>query len=375
MMVDPQLSEIPDECFGRILDWLGRGHPPAAGDVDRAALAVADCVEMRVHGAVIRERPFEFEHRGRVLRGVLTEPVSLPRAELCAVLLNAGGVRRIGPHRMWVEDARRWAALGVPTLRFDMAGMGDSDGEERRYLLNVEFHQDGFSDQVLAALDALEAQGLPRRFLLCGVCSGAYWSFHAALADERVSTILLVNLLAFFWSDALGAARDARRTRALLRQGAVGEIVRIVTADRWRIARLVRTKLDSVLRVRRAPRTRPGEEIAIALDGLRERTVEVLLVLGDGEPLYDDFLADGMLERLGRWPNLRLERVPTDDHVFRALWAQRFVAGLLDRALLRALGGAAPWPDPLDAVTAPVCPAPAAPSQRRRGSSRVRSVR
>jgi pimeloyl-ACP methyl ester carboxylesterase len=337
MMVDPQLYEIPHAAFSRILAWLAESSPGSAPVLDPPGRSapITHRIELREGGVLISERTFEFDHRGWCLRGVLAEPVSPPAAGICAVLLNAGSVRRIGAHRMWVEDARRWAALGVPTLRYDLVGMGDSDGEERRYLLNTEFHRDGFSDQVLAALAALAAQGLPGPFVLCGVCSGAYWSFHAALADERVRGLLLVNLLAFFWSDELGAARDARRARALLREGSVREIMRIVLADRWRIARMARTKLSTLRRARGAEAPpRFGDEIAAALDQLRDRGVETLLLLGHGEPLYDDLLTDGLIERFERWPNLRLERIPIEDHMFRPAWAQRYVAGVLDRAIV-----------------------------------------
>jgi len=59
-----------------------------------------------------------------MLSGVLTEPLGSGEGVLCAILLNAGAVRRIGHHRMWVEVARRWAARGVPTLRLDVVGVG-----------------------------------------------------------------------------------------------------------------------------------------------------------------------------------------------------------------------------------------------------------
>ena len=62
--------------------------------------------------------------------GILTEPVG-PAVDLCAVWLNAGPQRRIGPNRMWVETARRWAALGVPSVRVDLAAIGDADGDSR----------------------------------------------------------------------------------------------------------------------------------------------------------------------------------------------------------------------------------------------------
>ena len=44
--------------------------------------------------------------------------------------MNAGGVRHIGPNRMWVEAARRWAAQGIPSARVDFIRVGESDGDE-----------------------------------------------------------------------------------------------------------------------------------------------------------------------------------------------------------------------------------------------------
>jgi hypothetical protein len=45
----------------------------------------------------------------------------------------------------------------------------------------------------------------------------------------------------------------------------------------------------------------------------------------------------GFLERIDRWPNLSIEQLPTSDHMFRAIWVQRHVHGLLDAALERVL--------------------------------------
>ena len=47
--------------------------------------------------------------------------------------------------------------------------------------------------QVRAVLDALQRRGLPRRFLLAGLCAGAYWSLHTALEDDRVAAVGLLN--------------------------------------------------------------------------------------------------------------------------------------------------------------------------------------
>jgi pimeloyl-ACP methyl ester carboxylesterase len=342
MMVDPQFSEPPWETFGYATSWIAQGAAAApAFTTPVSAPPRSTEIELSVGDALIRETPFEFDFHEQQLSGVLTEPLSTPAGEpaLCAILLNAGALRRIGHHRMWVEVARRWAARGVPTLRLDVVGVGDSDGVEGQYAARTSFQRHEFAAQVIAACDELERRGLPARFIVGGLCSGAYWGLHAAFADDRVRGLLLVNLLAFFWSDDFGATRDARRTRALLREHDLATIARIVATDRWRTARMARV----LIRRARAGRNSGGGEgpvadIVGALEQLRDRDVETLLLLSLGEPLYDDFVSFGLLERLDEWPNLHLERVPTAEHVFRSAWSQIYIHDALDDALARTLG-------------------------------------
>jgi len=74
-----------------------------------------------------------------------------------------------------------------------------------------------------------------------------------------------------------------------------------------------------------------------SLEMLRDRGVEALLLLSEGEPLAEDFVADGRIARLGEWPNLRVVRIPIADHTFGPSWAQRHVHAAFDGALTRAL--------------------------------------
>ncbi len=352
LVTHPQFAETPHEVFAHTLSWLA--EPPLAEtdtdtDTDTATdggapaprrVASADHADLCVGEVTVRETPFEFDYHGRRLAGVLAQPASpASDAVICAVLLNAGAVRRIGPNRMWVEAARRWAARGVPTLRLDAVGLGDSDGDERLYQRTSEFYRDEIAEQVLAALDELESRGLPGAFLIGGLCSGAYWGFHAALADERVRGLILVNLWSFVWSEEIAVARDARRARTLLRSGAWREVARIAIGE-GRIGRMVRTKLRSVVgAARRDEDTLAALSDAIddALGQLRDRQVQTLLLLSLGEPLSEDLEEDGRIERLAEWPNLRLERIPLEDHIFRPVWAQRHVHSALDEALTRTL--------------------------------------
>ena len=124
------------------------------------------------------------------LVGILTEPGDKNvRPEYPAVLmLNAGLLHRVGPHRMSVELAHRLAECGVRSLRFDMGGYGDSEvstdakSEENRT----------FSD-IKCAMDFLEQEEDVHSFVLFGTCSGADNSHAVALSDTRVVGAILLD--------------------------------------------------------------------------------------------------------------------------------------------------------------------------------------
>jgi len=339
MMVDPHLSELPSETISALLAWVGQGDEPAATGSGDSGDSLAESIDLASGDSIIRESPFDFDFEGDRLVGILTEPVSAVASDLCAVLLNAGAVRHIGPQRIWVEAARRWASLGVSTLRFDVAGVGGSEGDSSAHSDRGAFQRPEFAVQVIAALDELERRGGPSRFLVGGVCSGAYWGLHSALADERIHGVLLINLLAFNWTEELGALRDTRRARALLQEREVATVLRIIATDRWRISRMLLTKLRGLRLRRRESRGQPRlvSEVTTVLDGMRDRGAQITLALSLNEPLWEDFVADGLMERLGEWPNLHLERIPTMEHVFRSPLSQRYAHAALDGALARTL--------------------------------------
>jgi pimeloyl-ACP methyl ester carboxylesterase len=341
MIADPHMAEVPQELIARVVSWVGedsRSASRATWAHRYAGVAPVDSIEIVVGDALVRETPFEFDYQGDRIAGILTVPLSAAEVDLCAVLLNAGALRRIGPQRMWVEAARRWAVSGVSTLRFDIAGVGDSDGDDTSFSQRGAFQREEFSGQVIAALDGLEQRGLPGRFVLGGVCSGAYWALHTALADDRVRGLLLLNLLAFVWSPELGLARDRRRARTLMHEGKVGKVLRIAVEDRWRIARLLAIELRR-LRLLRGTSTRNTRgEVVASLDRLREHAVDILLLLALDEPLLDDFVGDGLLDRLEEWPNLHLAQIAVNEHVFNSVSSQRQVHVFLDDAIARMLG-------------------------------------
>ena len=77
------------------------------------------------------ERALVFDCEGESLVGILSG-AGLPAVR--GVLIVVGGPQyRVGSHRQFALLARHLAEHGVPTLRFDYRGMGDSDGEVRTF--------------------------------------------------------------------------------------------------------------------------------------------------------------------------------------------------------------------------------------------------
>jgi pimeloyl-ACP methyl ester carboxylesterase len=344
MMNHPQQAQPPLAAFERVALWLAEGEENAAPERSAAAAPPPDSYEVRHADATIQETPLTLPLDFGALFGVMARSEAAPDSGLTAVLLNAGALRRVGPGRLWVELSRDWAARGVPTLRLDLEGLGDADGHVSPYTDTADLYVERLVDQTLAAIDQLAARGLGSRFILGGLCSGAYWSFHAALRDPRVEVGLLLNPRALYYDTRLDEVREARRVR------------RATTAQGWRqvargkvsparAGRILRAAASSPIHARSDAATHRSrrDQIDAALAQLEHSGQRMLFLFGDDEPLYDEMLADGQTEVLERAPNMRLERIPGRDHSFRPIDSQRHVRAVLDRAIdaeLAALGQA-----------------------------------
>jgi len=302
---------------------------------------VGEEAELELPG--LRERPVHLQRPEGRLFGILAEPRE-GSAELCAVLLNAGPQRHTGPNRMWVEIARRWAARGVPTLRIDLSGIGDSDGDAASLVRVGAFYEPSYLEQVRAVLDMMEREGLPRRVLLLGLCAGAHWAFQGALQDERVSGVVMLNSGALVWEEWRYTKRRARQLRERLfepstwRRLVRGELTmarhletarsiagRALTAP-WRLARrLIDPRRDRI----------PGDPGEALLDRLRERDQHAVIVLTGQEPMRARFQPGGAFYPPSRWPNLELVLAGTsaETHTITPLWLQGEIHELVDRAL------------------------------------------
>ena len=334
-LAGPQFAVTPWAVLTLTVEWLGAQRPGPAGLWHATAPAT---FELDVDGVAVRETALQFDVDGCRLFGVLAEPadgaVSAPGT---AVLLNAGAIRHIGPNRMWTEAARRWAATGVPTLRLDVEAIGESDGDAEAYEDDAAFYVPRLTEQVRRVLDALVERGLPPRFLLAGLCSGAFWAFHAALADERVRCAVLLNPQLLFWDADAGPRRELRRALSVLTPSGFRALLR---ADRpfARILEIVRWLLAAALRRRHGggDRAPSGDALHAALESLRTRDQRLELAFSGNEMLHAELAREGRLPDLER-RGVAVHDLPHLSHTLKPLGAQAATHAMLDEALARAL--------------------------------------
>jgi exosortase A-associated hydrolase 1 len=130
------------------------------------------------------ERAFAFACGGEWLYGVASIP---ERPSRRGVLIIVGGPQyRAGSHRQFTLLARSLAASGIPAMRFDYRGMGDSEGAMRDF--------ESVADDICAALDKFFAE-VPdlEEVALWGLCDGASAAAMYAPNDPRVAGLALLN--------------------------------------------------------------------------------------------------------------------------------------------------------------------------------------
>lgn len=257
------------------------------------------------------------------LVGVLTEPEVAAAGAPAALLLNAGALHHIGPNRLHVDLARDLAAMGVPALRFDFSGIGDSG----RRADQTPFLQSSVAE-TREAMDLLADRLGVRRFLLIGLCSGGNVAFSTAVEDRRVVGVGLINVRGHLHGDD-EEAEAYYRNRGMRRH-----YLRLATRStfRWKSWRKVlagdvdyRGFLRSLRGFHAGERAFGKGGLAPELGELERRGVRLLHVFCEGEEGLDYayVVLDGELERLGAPPHSRLELIAGANHTFTLLWSQR----------------------------------------------------
>lgn len=130
------------------------------------------------------ETPVVFLCQRDDLIGIIHQPED-PVA--IGVLVVVGGPQyRVGSHRQFVLLARMLAGNGVPVMRFDYRGMGDSSGTVRSF--------SDVDNDIKSAIDIFY-QNTPNLdgVVIWGLCDAASAASFYAYQDERMKGLILLN--------------------------------------------------------------------------------------------------------------------------------------------------------------------------------------
>jgi len=282
------------------------------------------------------------------LFGILTEPRPREMRRRGVILLNVGADYHIGPSRMYVSLARRWARHGYHVLRMDLAGIGDSPalpGCEDNVV-----YAPAAVDHVAAAVEFMRCRYRIQDLTLAGVCAGAYHGLRAAAAGVNIERLLMVNPQTFFWKEGsrirgLTSAEVVRNPRLYLRHLASFDAWQRLCCGEvnlWRIFQtLVRRPYMSLQSMTREGRRALGipfaEDLGRDLKTIAARGVRVVFAFSPEEVGLTllRLQAGSVLKKLGN--KCRIHQLPSGDHTFSQHEPRRILEEALSEELFARL--------------------------------------
>lgn len=250
------------------------------------------------------------------------------------LLLNSGLIHHAGPARLYTRLARSLAFSGQDTIRFDLSGIGDSIARPD----NLSIYQIA-TQEPIEVMDYLAGRGFSR-FILAGICSGAYCAFKTALVDARVIGTVLVNFQDDTANNNLADQAWAQRywQNSLFRAGAWKNLL----TGNINYKRLFSTLGKGL----KTPRNKSSSEALPAeqttdfnseMDSLLDRNVSMLILMS-GLDVSQEFLKVLMGDKLASYkqnPLIDFQVIEGADHLFTYLAHQQQFIDIVEQWVLK----------------------------------------
>jgi uncharacterized protein len=268
----------------------------------------------------VPERAISIDCRGDELLAIVHTPVE-PAGEVAALIVVGGPQYRVGSHRMFVDLARSLARSGVPTVRFDCRGMGDSDGTFTSF--------EDLADDIRAAVDATEKAIGARRVVLVGLCDGASASIMYCASDARIAGMVLMNP----WVRSSVGEAKARIDHYYGNHLREGDFWRRLITGKVNIARALKGLLSNIGLAKQSRAEAGTHYIAQMLRALTAFQERVLIILSRDDLTAQEFM--GLVGDSPEWKravdraNVVSHVVEDSDHTFSGVRQIEEVATLV----------------------------------------------
>ncbi len=342
LVVNPLISRTPPRIVAELTRWV-RSVAPA----ESAAGQPAPIPQSSLVGDGYSEKGLAFGESGRLI-GTFCAPEGETRG--APVLLVSTSYDRASA---WANSgatmARDLARRGIPSLRFDAAGIGDSPSapnDPAQMLYSKSLDRD--VEAALATLKTLTG----RAAILAGRCSGGYHAFHASIDNPNAAGVVVVNSYAFVWDGSQSVEEALKKVSRPL--GDYSK--RAMNPETFR--RLMRSEVDlnaagrAILRVIVAKiynRIEPAlgnlsagnrlkAQIHADFKALADRGAPVVLAYGKHDPGIEQarMVFGSDFAGLKRYANTRFVSLGESDHNVTVPDAQKIVIDEIARVALSA---------------------------------------
>lgn len=357
IMTAPQYAKIPGDMVAATRDWLLRVQGESSGGAGMGISRLAKespaplTTELSLTGdppdtnALLTEHPVFLGSEGLVF-GIVTEPRKDEMRRRAVILLNAGGTYHVGPNRMHVMFARRWARCGYVVLRMDMAGLGDSGTRSGRP--DNEVFPPAALDDMRAAVDFIRTSYGIEDITLGGLCSGAYHSLRAAVAGVPVNRILMINPENFFWKE--GSNLDDLQVAEVVRNPGVYR-ERMFSLSAWKrmltgqvnILRIIKIYIrrpllameSEVRNLARRLHVRIPRDLGRELQEIAARGVKMVFIFARGEAGIEllNIEAGSSIKPLGERCRVHVIGGESADHIFSQAGSRAALETILSEEL------------------------------------------
>ncbi len=173
---DSYVNQAPEDLFDATLQWLERQLAPLSPSVVPA-----------VQAGIMQTKDWREERVcfGPGLRGVLCLPARKTGSQ-AVIIGNTGGDPRAGVANFSTRASRLLAAEGIAALRFDFAGLGESEGRD------IHVYETDRTGEMRAAAALLAERGFGE-IATAGVCTGGFHAVRAVVEDSGISRAVAIN--------------------------------------------------------------------------------------------------------------------------------------------------------------------------------------